>query len=101
MLCTNSYSQETVTLIDAQNKHIQYEGRIGFNNPGIAEIYWPGSSVKIRFKGTGVKAILKEQRKGNYYNIIIDGDSINVLKSDTNKKNLYAGIKSKRRGTYC
>ena len=65
LICANTYSQKTITLIDAQNKHIQYEGRIGLNNPGIAEIYWPGSSVKIRFKGTGIKAILKDQRGDN------------------------------------
>ena len=86
LLCTNSYSQKLTTLIDAQNTHIQYEGRIGLNNPGIAEIYWPGSSVKIRFKGTGIKAILKDQQGDNYYNVIVDEDSIHVLKLDTAKK---------------
>ena len=85
-LCTNLYSQQSVTLVDAHNKNLQYEGRIGFDNPGVAEIYWPGSSVTIKFKGTGVNAILKEQHKDNYYNIIIDGDSINVLKPDTVKR---------------
>ena len=86
LLCSNTYSQKAGILIDAQNKDLQYQGRIGFDNPGIAEIYWPGSSVTIKFKGTGVKAILKEQRKNNYYNIIIDGDSIHILKPDTLKK---------------
>src|SRR6185503_1101932 len=85
LLCTNLYSQESVANIDAQNKLLQYEGRIGLNNPGVAEIYWPGSSVKIRFKGTGITAILKDQRGDNYYNIIIY-DSIHVLKLDTARK---------------
>ena len=85
LLWTNLYSQESITAIDAQNKLLQYEGRIGLNNSGVAEIYWPGSSVKIRFKGTGITAILKDQRGDNYYNIIID-DSIHVLKLDTARK---------------
>ncbi|MEP6949175.1 MAG: SGNH/GDSL hydrolase family protein [Ginsengibacter sp.] len=86
LLCANVYAQESITSIDVHNKDIQYEGRIDLVNPGVAEIYWPGSSIKIKFKGTGVKAILKEQRAGNYYNIIIDGDSITILKPDTIKK---------------
>lgn len=85
LLYGNSYSQKTVTIINAQNKHIQYEGRIGMDNPGVAEIYWPGSSCKIKFKGTGVNAILKEERGDNYYDVIIDEDSIYVLKLDTVK----------------
>ena len=60
LLVTNLYSQESFMPIDAQNKILQYEGRIGFKDQGIAEIYWPGSSIKIRFKGTGIKAILKD-----------------------------------------
>ncbi|MEO8111377.1 MAG: SGNH/GDSL hydrolase family protein [Ginsengibacter sp.] len=82
---SNSYSQKPIKLIDAQDPHIQFEGRIGMNNPGIAEIYWPGSSCKIRFNGTGVKATLKDQGGNNYYNVIIDDDSIYVLKLDSNK----------------
>lgn len=84
-LCTNSYAQNTNTFTGAHNTQLQYEGRIGLNKPGIAEIYWPGSSVKIRFKGTGIKAILKDERGDNYYNLIIDNDSVYVLKLDTNK----------------
>ncbi|MEO8764345.1 MAG: SGNH/GDSL hydrolase family protein [Ginsengibacter sp.] len=83
---SNLYPQKPVTFIDAQNKNVLYEGRIGFNNPGIAEIYWPGSAVAIKFRGTEVGVLMNEQHKGNYYNIIIDGDSINVLKTDTIKK---------------
>ncbi len=85
LLCANSYAQKTVTFIGAHNTHMQYEGRIGMNKPGVAEIYWPGSSCKIRFRGTEVKAILKDERGHNYFNVIIDEDSICVLKLDTLK----------------
>jgi hypothetical protein len=85
LLCSNSYTQKILTSIDAHNKHIKYEGRISMNNPGIAEMYWPGSSCKIKFKGTEVKAILKDERGDNYYNVIIDEGNIQVLKLDTAK----------------
>ena len=83
---TNSFSQKEDILVDAQSEHIQYEGRININNTGGAEIYWPGSSCKITFSGTELKAILKDERGHNYYNVIIDGDSVRVLKLDTVKK---------------
>lgn len=80
----DSYSQRQ-SIIGPHNKLLQYEGRIGVNNPTATEIYWAGSSVKIRFKGTGLKAMLKDERGYNYYNVIIDSDSIHVLKPDTSK----------------
>ena len=86
LLSAYSFSQEKIIGSGAQNRYIQYEGRIGMDNPDIAEIYWPGSSVKVRFKGTGIKAILKDQHGNNYYNIIVDDDSVHVLKLDTAKK---------------
>ncbi len=73
------------TYIDAHNAHIQYEGRIGVNNPGVSEIYRAGSSVKIKFNGTGLKAILKDERGCNYFNVIIDDCIIHILKVDTVK----------------
>src|SRR4051812_44732494 len=82
--CTNCYSQKEATLVDANNSHLEYEGRIGMNS-GVAEIYWSGSSIKIKFSGTDIKATLKDQRGQNYYNVIIDEDSVYVLKLDTNK----------------
>ncbi|MEP7107566.1 MAG: SGNH/GDSL hydrolase family protein [Ferruginibacter sp.] len=86
MYYANSYSQNVNTLVDAHDTQIQYEGRTGFNNPGIAELYWPGSSIRVRFKGTGISAILRDQRGDNYYNVIIDDDSIHVLKPGTAQK---------------
>ena len=77
---------QTTTNIDAQNKFIQYDGRIGLENSGVAEIYWPGSSWKIKFRGTDVKAILKDEQGDNYYDIIVDDTDIHVLKLDTAKK---------------
>jgi hypothetical protein len=66
--------------------HLQYMGRLGMKGDSIAEMYWSGSSVKLNFHGTGIKAILKDQRANNFLNVVIDNDSIYKLELDTAKK---------------
>jgi hypothetical protein len=65
---------------------VQFNGRVGQDERGVAAIYWPGSSVKTRFTGTEVKAVLKDQRGHNYFNVIIDDDSVYRLRVDSVKK---------------
>jgi hypothetical protein len=86
LLCAHAYSQKSIIKLGPHDPLLQYDGRISINSPGVAEIYWPGSSCKIKFTGTELKAILKDERGHNYYNIIIDDNNINVLKLDTAKK---------------
>ena len=77
-----SFSQHLIPLHD---KHISYEGRIAYT-PGAAELMWPGTSVTINFKGTGISGEFKDQDTSNYYNVIIDHDSIRVIQFDTLKR---------------
>ncbi|RLD63252.1 MAG: electron transporter RnfD [Bacteroidetes bacterium] len=72
--------------IGFNDDRIEYEGRIGMDYSTAAEIYWPGSSIKIYFEGTSLKAMLEDERGKNYFNIIIDDDSIQILKLDTAKR---------------
>ena len=72
-------TQQSVSFVDAHHKNIRYEGRVGFDDPTAAKIYWAGSSATIRFKGRSVNAVLKDERGDNYYNVIIDGDSVRML----------------------
>jgi len=65
--------------------NISYQGRIAMKD-SLAELYWSGSQIKINFKGTGLKASFKDNIGDNYYNIIIDNDSIRILRIDTIKK---------------
>src|SRR5690242_1658257 len=81
-----SYSVSAQQFTGAANDKILYEGRVGVDEPSVVKIYWAGSSVSIRFKGTGLKAMLKDERGSNYYNVIIDGDSVHLLRPDTSKK---------------
>lgn len=74
---------EAIKFIPFDDDRIEYMGRLGMNEQGFAEIYWPGSSIKILFEGTGIKALLKDENGENYFNVILDGDSISILKPDT------------------
>lgn len=64
---------------------IQYEGRIGMKEDA-AELYWPGTALRINFNGTGIKALLKDEKGQNYYNVILDGGNVHKLKMDTARK---------------
>jgi len=64
---------------------IQYEGRIG-EKDAAAELYWSGATARLRFNGTGIKALLQDYNGQNYFNVIIDGESIRKIKIDSIKK---------------
>jgi hypothetical protein len=70
---------------DAQEL-VECNGRVGLDSPGRVAIYWPGSSVRTKFDGTSLKAILRDQRGDNYFNVIIDDDSVYRMKLDGAKK---------------
>ena len=78
----NGFSQDTLSFKD---KHISYQGRILFTNDA-ATLMWPGTSFTVNFVGTGISGIFKDQDTSNYYNIIIDKDSIRTIQFDTVKR---------------
>ena len=82
----NICSGQTVT-VKPSDKKISYSGRIGLERSDEADIYWPGSSIKLRFKGTSLKAVLKD-KPGNYFYVITDNDTNHLvkIKLDTAKK---------------
>lgn len=74
-----------IILVRPNDPNLQTDGRINILNPDVAEIYWPGSSVKIKFSGTAIKATLKDERGFNFFNIIIDDSIVRTLKVDSVK----------------
>lgn len=59
-------------------------GRVGANADSSAmEIYWSGSGIKVCFEGTGISMRLKDESHENYFNVILDKDSIVLLRPDT------------------
>ncbi|WP_242919577.1 SGNH/GDSL hydrolase family protein [Pontibacter liquoris] len=73
-------------LVSAQDSHIAYQGRIGHAGPDAAELYWSGTTIRLNFEGTTVKAWLKDESGDNYYNVIVDGDSLHLLRPDTTRR---------------
>lgn len=81
--CTNQKKTEFVSFKDS---NILYTGRINFNNDTAAILYWPGTSIKLNFKGSTLKILLKDTKGKNFYNIILDNDSMFILRPDTIKQ---------------
>jgi lysophospholipase L1-like esterase len=81
-------------IVDNADTRIRYQGRIGHQD-GVAQLYWSGTSMEVNFTGSTVKALLKDERGENYFNIIIDG-KITVLHPDTAKRlyTLASGLKA-------
>jgi len=71
--------------VDYSNPHIAYSGRIDTSKVKAAELYWSGTSIRINFEGESIYAILKDEKGDNYYNVIIDTDSLFILRPDTTK----------------
>jgi hypothetical protein len=67
------------------HKNISYMGRVEQVENKYAEIYWPGTSVTINFKGTEIKAILKNGKESTYFYAILDGNEQEAkkIKADT------------------
>ncbi|MFT6746939.1 MAG: lysophospholipase L1-like esterase [Glaciecola sp.] len=93
--CTNAQ-----TYIPADDAKIQYTGRIDYTNSLQPQYSYPGVSIKAKFNGTGVSAIIQDHGAGasgttNYYKVFIDGVIVTEqLKMDTGNKtySLAAGL---------
>lgn len=81
----NSLAGFSQHFISFRDKHISYEGRIAFTNFAAA-LNWPGTSVRINFKGTNISGQFKDADTANYYNIIIDNKILSKFHFDTIKK---------------
>lgn len=79
---TPLFSQKFISFRD---KHISYEGRIAFTKDAAA-LHWPGTSVRINFKGTQISGRFKDADTANYYNILIDNKIVSKLHFDTIQK---------------
>ena len=81
-------------------KNISYMGRIGTESNQYAELYWPGSSITINFKGTEIKGSFSNDKGISYFYVIVDGDDSNPLKikPDSVKSTLVLakGLKNKK-----
>lgn len=82
-ISTKSYAQ--TKNISFSDKSIAYEGRIDYSTDA-AVLMWPGTSIKINFKGTGISGVFKDADTSNYYNVIIDNNITKIIQFDTTKQ---------------
>lgn len=73
------------SIFGASDANIQITGRVDRSKPGAAVFSFPGVSIKAKFEGTSIEAVLVESGSGtatttNYFNVIIDGGEPVVLK---------------------
>jgi lysophospholipase L1-like esterase len=70
---------------NASDPNIQYSGRVYNTGADNIVFAYPGVSIKARFLGTAINAVLKDYSSGgpaatNYFNVIIDGGKPTILK---------------------
>ncbi len=82
--CHQSENQQ----IKPKNKHLQYEGRVDTLNHNVARIFWPGTSIKLKFRGKRVAACMQDNTGNTYYNLIINGERAGIIRPDTTKAHI-------------
>lgn len=91
MILTSFSLQAQSTFIQADDSHIQYMGRIDFSNPKAPTYSFPGVTIRVKFNGSQLVAVIKDYASGgsqttNYYNVVIDNvlsHKLQVNNSDT------------------
>ena len=78
-------SDKEELVISFSSSEINYSGRINMTDSS-AGLIWPGSSVKINFEGQSLSTLLRDETGDNYYNVIIDNDSLFVLRPGRKKE---------------
>ena len=73
-------------IVPASNPLIEYTGRIDFSNPDAPKFSYSGVSICASFKGTGITAILDDEKGENYFTIIIDKTQISRIKATKGKQ---------------
>lgn len=61
-------------LVQADNPHYVYAGRVNFSDSTAPKFYWAGNSATIGFTGRTISVVLDNPAGDNYFDVIIDGD---------------------------
>lgn len=81
-----SCSNKKELFISFSNPEIEYWGRVDTISSEAAQLSWSGTSIKMNFEGESIQALMKDESGDNYYNVIIDNDSISVFRPNTTKQ---------------
>ena len=76
-LLISSFYISAQTSFPANDDDIHYMGRVDFSNPEQPTYIYPGTSIKAKFNGTEITAIIHDygngtDEGGNFYKIFID-----------------------------
>ena len=81
-----SCSDKKELIVDPSDPAIEYSGRINRSSEESVGLNWPGSSIRINFEGASIAVLLQDESGDNYYNVILDNDSIFILRPQTIKQ---------------
>ncbi|MEJ6575991.1 MAG: SGNH/GDSL hydrolase family protein [Emcibacteraceae bacterium] len=81
-----SCSAKNELIVDPSDPAIEYSGRINRSSEESVRLNWPGSSIRINFEGASIAALLQDESGDNYYNVILDNDSLFILRPQTIKQ---------------
>ena len=98
----NNVSEKTSTrelVIGYSNPNIKYSGRIDSSSLKGVDVYWSGTSINLNFEGESIQALFENEGDRNYYNIILDNDSI-MLFHPTGKKKYYNLVSNLSEGNH-
>ncbi|HYC84110.1 MAG TPA: hypothetical protein VEB86_02765 [Chryseosolibacter sp.] len=82
--CAAPQTPHPVATVGPGHEALHYNGRLRQNKDSVT-IFWPGTTVRFKFRGTGVKAYLRDERGENYFNVVIDQDSLQYFKTGRQK----------------
>ncbi|WP_193161261.1 SGNH/GDSL hydrolase family protein [Microbulbifer hainanensis] len=71
--------------VGADAPELLYTGRIDFSNPAAPLLSWPGSSIKANFTGASLSLWLNDTEGKNYYDVIIDGNTLHPFVLEAKK----------------
>jgi lysophospholipase L1-like esterase len=84
--CGGDEPDTTARMYDADDANIQYTGRIDYTNPKQPKFSLAATYMTVRFKGTGVSVLLKDEHRWgkwrNYYDAIVDGMVVKKIRPD-------------------
>lgn len=66
-------------VISPVNDSIRITGRVSRATDSVG-IYWPGTRISFRFTGEKVSALLSDENGSNYFNVVVDDDSVRFFK---------------------
>ena len=85
LLFITACAKQQDLVVNFSNPQLAYEGRIDTTSTPSAELFWSGTRISMNFEGDTLAATFADERGDNYYNVIVDGDSLTIFRPDSAK----------------